>query len=265
MSSLLSKKLELALKGASDAGNLMREAREKSQFEIGYKGKDLVTSTDLAVEKMLLNSLKQAFPEDLFLTEENYPNWDDGLLNAPGLWIIDPIDGTTNFASGHLHCAVSIAYAEHGKTQLGVVYAPFLNELFWAQLGCGAYLNQKKIKCSSCNELENSLVATGFPYDRSANLDLTVERLRRFLAKARDLRRLGAASIDACWVACGRLEAYYEDVKPWDIAAAGLIARESGAITSTTAEGAPFHELSGLGFLVACPGVHEEVRRLLKV
>jgi myo-inositol-1(or 4)-monophosphatase len=254
----------LAMQAAMSAGALMRQARESSTFTLGYKDLDLVTSTDIAAEKCIVELIRNTFPTDLFLTEEGHSEWNADTLQAPRLWIIDPIDGTTNFASGQLHCAVSIAFAINGTIQLGVVYAPFLNELYCAQIGHGAYLNERPIQVGKCAELEKALVATGFPYRREKSLPTTMRQLQNVLSNCRDLRRLGSAAIDTCWVACGRLDAYYEDVKPWDIAAAGLIAREAGAKTGCYIDAEQSSDLNGSGFLVTNPTLYMAVSAILQ-
>ncbi|MFM1894973.1 MAG: hypothetical protein RLZZ385_47, partial [Pseudomonadota bacterium] len=143
-------------------------------------------------------------------------------------WIIDPIDGTVNFAHGHRQSAVCIAFATGGQVRVGVVYNPFTDELFAAHQGGGAWLNQQAIQVSVESDPRRALIATGFPYEKSG-LEPMVRRLHAILQNCADIRRLGSAALDICWVACGRLDGYYESLSLWDFCAARLIAREAGA------------------------------------
>jgi myo-inositol-1(or 4)-monophosphatase len=187
------------------------------------------------------------------------------------VWIIDPIDGTTNYAHGHFQVGVSIACAIDAKVVAGAVFAPFLGELFTASLGAGAFLNGEPISVSPTDRLESALIATGFPYDR-ANVPNICKRLQALLSRCRDIRRLGAASLDICWVACGRLDAYYEEtINPWDGAAACLIAREAGARIGHYAYDSPTQrrterypgDLFVDNLIVSTPGVFEEISKAL--
>lgn len=254
---------EIAVFAAKAAGAIMRDSRAKSSFTLGYKDLDLVTSADIAAEKSIVDTIRAAFPNDSLLTEEAHSDCNADKLGANRLWIIDPIDGTTNFATGQLHCAVSIAFAINGKVQLGVVYAPFLDEFYTAEIGKGAQLNGRSISVGACTALNQALVATGFPYRREQTLAKTIRQIQNILSNCRDMRRLGAASIDTCWVACGRLDAYYEDVKPWDIAAAGLIAREAGAKTGCYADPLESNDLNGNAFMVSNSQIFEALRAII--
>jgi myo-inositol-1(or 4)-monophosphatase len=259
--------LTTALEAAKAAGTILIDIRE-SGFDTEKKGdRDLVTTGDLAAERCVIDLIRTRFPDHTILSEEASPETTTSILNHDAVWIIDPIDGTTNFAHGHFMVAVSIAFASRGKIQAGVVHAPFLNETFAAQRGEGATLNGKKILCGEKTSLTDSLVATGFPYDRT-NITQIVSRIEKVLKNCRDVRRAGSAALDTCWVACGRLDAYYETCKVWDIAAGALIAREAGARTGNLGEIPPdwcdVSELYPEQFLVARPGVFEAIHRLLK-
>ena len=212
------------------AADLIKNMRASGEVSVNFKGvRDLVTTADLAADKLISEGIKKAFPDHKILSEESASNIEalgDALWGP--LWIIDPIDGTTNFAHGHHMTAVSVAFAYKGEMQFGAVCAPFINENYFAVRGGGATLNGKPIKTSEPPSLRDSLIATGFPYKRD-DLSLIMKRAEAILKNCRDIRRIGACSLDVSWVACGRIDAYYEDVKPWDIAAAGLIAREAGA------------------------------------
>lgn len=214
---------------ATHAGAMMLEAREKTSFSEQYKsGHELVTSTDLAIDDYLCEQIKQTFPDHLILSEESSPNLELATHSDVPVWVIDPIDGTINFAQGLLHVAVSIAVYYQGQRWVGVVHAPFLGETYSAVKGQGAWLNGTALKVSGRSELRNAIVATGFPYNKDTLPDL-IELLGRVLEHSQDIRRNGSAALDLCAVARGQMDAYYESVKPWDMAAGALIATEAGA------------------------------------
>jgi len=259
--------LSFILELSKKAGALMEAIRATNDLDTQKKAlRDLVTKADLEIESLIINEIREKFPDHNILSEEYFPQITSELFEAP-VWIIDPVDGTTNYAHNLPFAACSIALYFDGFTQYGVVHAPFLNETFSAIKGKGAFLNGEPIAVSQTAEIENSLIATGFPYARSEVEQLT-KRISVMLKNCRDLRRLGAASLDSCYVAAGRLDGYYEDVMPWDIAAGSLIAKEAGAKVGkfkTTAQGIIPEELEGEGFLVSNPFVFEELKRLLSI
>lgn len=216
------------LKALTDAGKLLKTSLTK-QHSITKKSElSLVTETDVACEKIVMNHILKAFPDHAILTEESPEQG-----KSPSRWIIDPLDGTTNFAHGYPVACVSIAYEENGRVEVGGVFDPFRNELFFAERGCGATLNQKKIAVSKTRTLADALIATGFPYDRREKIDDYLPIFKTFLLKVRDLRRAGAAAIDLCYVACGRFDGYWEcQLNPWDKAAGALIVQEAGGTVS---------------------------------
>ena len=259
--------LSIALNAALAAGEILRSMRA-SGFECNKKGaRDLLTSADLAAEKEILAHIKQAFPTHYILSEEASPETTSQILSQDHVWIIDPIDGTTNFAHGHFQVGISIAYVEHGQILAGVVHAPFLNETFSASKDHGAFCNDAPIHVSSTEKLTDALIATGFPYLRD-ELSPIISRVEKVLLNCRDIRRCGAASLDVCWAACGRIDGYYETCQVWDIAAGALIAREAGAHVGSLREipddWALAHELYPVDFLVANPGLFKQLRDLLK-
>ena len=212
------------------AGAKIKELRDNDALTEDMKyGIELVTNADLISNDIIKSEIKKLFPDHVILSEEDTERNDT--LEQP-TWIIDPIDGTVNFANGHFMAAVSIAYAEDEKVRVGVVYNPFLDELFYAAENSGAFLNGQKIHVKDVSSLKTCLVATGFPYVRNEeNVREIVDRLERLLPNIGDIRRLGSAALDICWVACGRLQGYYEgQLNAWDIAAAKLISREAGAM-----------------------------------
>ncbi len=189
---------------------------------------DLVTEYDISVEKRLTESLQKAFPEFTVVGEENT----EEMTHPQKAIYVDPIDGTTNFVHGLPFCAMSVGMWEDGKPLAGVVYNPVLDECFTAECGKGAFLNGEKISVSKQTDFQQSLIATGFPYtkvEKGKDYEWVVETIAKILPVTRDIRRAGAASIDLCYVACGKLDAYYEcNLKPWDVAAGILILQEAG-------------------------------------
>lgn len=250
---------------AIQAGQLIRKRRESGSLNSDFKdGIELVTDADLAAEKLIKKALKASFAEDAILAEETSQSLPEDQLLGP-LWVVDPIDGTVNYAHGHSMVAVSIAWYQEGEAQVGVVYNPFLNECFSAIRDQGAWLNDSPIRVSEKAELSRALVATGFPYRQEGREDL-IQQLGRVLDGCADIRRLGSAALDICWVACGRMDAYYESVSPWDSAAAQLIAREAGARLGryrTTDNPMP-GELDGKNWLIATPGIYSALLERLQ-
>ncbi len=222
--------LTFASQLAERAGDLIVEMRAEANLSMEYKGNiELVTNADLAADQLIINAIKEKFPQDQILTEESNPNIENIRNHDKPLWIIDPIDGTVNYAHHHNQVAISIAYAIKGHVVVAVVYCPFHAELFSAISNYGAWLNDQPIRCSATQELNKALIATGFPYDKKGKLPQLMSYLTSILENCADIRRLGSAALDICWVAMGRLDGYYESVQPWDFAAAQLIAKEAGA------------------------------------
>lgn len=207
------------------AGKYLKDNSKKIK-NISFKGSiNLVTNVDREVEGILIGSLQKAFPDIGFLSEEaGKINYGSGLE-----WVIDPIDGTTNFAHGFPFYAISVALEEAGKPVLGIVYNPEHNEFFYAEKGKGAFLNGKPIKVSSQKALKRSLLMTGFSYKLGKSMEANLVHFRNFLLASQAVRRAGSASLDLCYVACGRLEGFWElDLFPWDTAAGWLMVKEAG-------------------------------------
>ena len=251
---------------AREAGELVRREREDNTLRTDYKHQtELVTHADVMADEFITGAIRKRFPHHRILSEETMPDLSQAEELDTPLWIIDPIDGTVNYAYGHPQVAVSIAYAEKGQVQAGVVHAPFSGETFRATKGEGATLNGKSIQHSGATEPRQSLFATGFPYTKD-KLEPLVNRLNAMIHQCRDLRRIGSAALDICWVACGRLDIYYETVSPWDFAAARLIAKEAGATAGhfgDVPEGYP-EDLWGQDLLISAPAVWEPVRSILR-
>ena len=229
---------DLAVQAARKGGSILM-GRYGKPHDITNKGLiNLVTEADLASEQAITTFLRSQTPEIAIMSEEQADS--HGLEANQILWVLDPLDGTTSFAHGFPYFAVSIALLQDGQPLLGVVYAPFQDELFVAIRGQGATLNGQAIRVSGIDQPVAALVATGFPYERQDCLEAVVQRLGRVLGLVRDLRRGGAAALDLSYVACGRLDAFYEiQLKPWDSAAGWLLVLEAGGMV-TGMDGAPY-------------------------
>ncbi|MEB3245516.1 MAG: inositol monophosphatase family protein [Vampirovibrionales bacterium] len=227
--SALRARLSLAESLARQAGQYQR-AQLGQLRTISTKSSpvDLVTDVDQACDKLIREGLQAAFPDDGFLTEEtaNEVLWPE-VLEA--CWVIDPLDGTTNYAHGVPHFAVSIAYCLNNAPVLGVIYDPMRDECFTALTGFGAYLNQQKLSVSSTSQLSESMLATGFPYDRKTARASNVPLFEQFMRHTRGVRRMGAAALDLAYVAAGRYDGLWEfRLAPWDIAAGMVLVQEAG-------------------------------------
>ncbi|MBA3027775.1 MAG: inositol monophosphatase [Desulfobacteraceae bacterium] len=228
--------LKTAIEAALEGGEVTRSLIGRLKH-IQKKGAiDLLTEADLESEKRIIQKIREHFPDHSFLAEESSPLIND----SPYQWIIDPVDGTTNFAHALNHYAISIALSVEGKIMLGVVFNPGTNELFRAVSGQGAFLNDLPIEVSAATSVSESLLATGFPYNFKEILDPVMTRFKNCLTACQGIRRFGSAALDLCYVACGRFDGYFEqNLKPWDTAAGFLIAQESGA-TVTDFSNSPF-------------------------
>jgi len=229
--------LSLAIELARRAGALQRE-RYETALEIGTKSApvDLVTEVDKACEAMIVAALEARRPDDAILAEEG------GGLDRAGAtwrWVIDPLDGTTNYAHGYPRFCVSIGVEREGERTLGAVYDPLMDELYHAARGEGAFRNGRPVRVSPETELGRSLLATGFAYDRRESEVDNLDHFGAFLKRARALRRDGSAALDLCYVASGRLDGYWElKLQPWDVAAGALILEEAGGRFSDFGGGA---------------------------
>lgn len=217
---------------AKQAGNFIRQERTKfNSDKIEYKGlNDLVSYVDKTAEAMIVEALEKILPEAGFLTEEKTINRTGERYN----WIIDPLDGTTNFIHGLTVFAVSIALKEYDELVAGVVYEVNLDECFYAWKGAPAYLNGKEIHVSKAPKIADSLLATGFPYYDFTKQPQYIALFTDLMQHCHGLRRLGSAATDLAYTACGRFDGYYEyNLKPWDIAAGIVIVRQAGGTVTT--------------------------------
>ena len=221
--------LQFAKDTAERAGNMIVQERIQNSLQREFKGgHELVTQADLKADTLITGLIRETYPDHLIMSEELAPEIGDVSTLKGNLWIVDPIDGTVNYAHGHSQSAVSIAHVCNGKITQGVVYNPFTSEMFWAHAGAGAFLNDNPIKVARESDPRRAIIATGFPYDKST-LEPMLKRVTTILRECADIRRLGSAALDICWVAAGRLDGFYESLSLWDFAAAQLIAREAGA------------------------------------
>ena len=251
--------LNIAVRAARAAGNIIiRQIDQAQDLPATEKSRNnYVTEVDKQAETAIIDTLLKAYPKHAILAEESGTRGNDDYV-----WIIDPLDGTTNFMHGFPHFAVSIALQHKGKLQQAVIYDPFRQELFTASRGDGAYLNERRMRVSKRKNLEGALIGTGFPFGESAHIDRFLETCRILLPVTAGIRRAGAATLDLAYVACGRLDGFWEfGLQPWDIAAGALLIEEAGGLVSDINGGSAFMESGNV--LAAAPGVHEEMLSLL--
>ena len=221
--------LNTAVKAARKAGALINRASfDVDKLTVRSKQKnDFVSEVDHAAEDAIISVLREAYPSHGFLGEES--GYHD--KQAEYLWVIDPLDGTTNFLHGVPQYCVSIALMHKGIANQAVVFDPNRNELFTASKGVGAYLNDRRIRVSKVDRFEGALVGTGFPFREVVNIDEYLRMLKNVMSAAAGVRRPGAAALDLAWVACGRFDAFWElGLSPWDMAAGALLIREAGGL-----------------------------------
>ncbi len=235
--------LETAIKAARLAGERMQALQGKASIYQKDSSQNLVTQTDLECEELITETIKTDFPDHLFLLEEGQST---GTGEEEHLWVIDPLDATNNYAHGIPHYAVSIAYAQKGIVQVGVILDPTRNELFTAVRGQGASLNGTPIQVTKSDQLSEGIFSTGFYYDRGEMMKRTLDSIHAlFKQNIRGIRRMGSAAIDLAWVACGRYEGYFEyQLHPWDYAAGWLLIEEAGG-QCCDRSGKPMHLNAG--------------------
>ena len=243
---------------AREAGAILREHAQKPR-DIRHKGRiDLVTATDVAIEEFLYAKLGALLPGSHFLAEESSP---DAPLHE-NTWVIDPLDGTTNFAHGLPFVATSIGLWREGDIRLGVINAPLLGACFTSVTGQGARCNGIPLAVSPTDDMVNSLIATGFPYVMEGELPGILRRMGRVLSRSQGVRRYGAASLDLAYVAAGHYDGYYErSLHPWDVAAGWLFVREAGGVVTRT-DGTPFH-LKSHDVLATNGKIHAALQKLM--
>jgi len=251
--------LDFAVALAREAGEILLRSHGKIERNgIGYKGwRNLVTETDLAVEDHLARRISERFPDHGILAEERAHKEPRG--DCPYRWVIDPLDGTTNFVHAHPVYCVSICLEHSGEGLLGVVFAPYLEELFTAEKTRGASLNGVACRVSEECDLRHALLASGFAYGKDERIDANLRHWSRLSLLSRGLRRCGAAALDLAYVACGRYDGFWElYLSPWDVAAGAVLVREAGgAVTDFDGGG---NWIDGSQILATNRLLHEGIR-----
>jgi myo-inositol-1(or 4)-monophosphatase len=272
---------QIGRQAARAAGAVMRQNYQKPH-RITLKGTiDPVTETDFQCQEIILATIRQAFPDHGFLAEERVGEGGGGqpppAAPEPGpgglawdadappecRWIIDPLDGTVNFAHGFPMFCVSIAFEADGVLEYGVIYDPLRDELFEGRRAGGAFLNGRPIRVSKIEKMERALIATGFPYDIRERVPETVARLGRMLARTQGVRRGGSAALDMGYVACGRLDGFYEEnLKPWDTAAGLVIVTEAGGKITTF--GGEDYDIYAPNIVASNGALHDKIIDIIK-
>ena len=255
--------INVAVRAAREAGKIINRASlDLDLLRVSEKSaNDFVTEVDRASEQAIIEVLLKAFPQHGILGEETGTT--HGRSDSEYQWIIDPLDGTTNFIHGLPVYAVSIALAHHGVVQHGVVYDPSRDELFTASRGAGAFLDNRRLRVSKRTRLEDSLIGTGFPFRRGDDFDAYLEMFKKFSQRCVGLRRPGAAALDLAYVAAGRYDGFFEvGLKAWDVAAGSLLVTEAGGMVGNFTGEADF--LHGGEVVAANPRVYAQMVSLLK-
>lgn len=251
---------DVALRAAQTAGKYVLESMSELG-QVDYKGRaDLVTDVDKTSENIIMEHIGEAFPDHSILAEESGGRPTD----ADVVWIIDPLDGTSNYVHGYPAFAISIAVKIEENLAIGVVYDPWKEELFSAMRGKGAYLNQTPIRVSKTTDLSHSLISTGLPYEVNEHWHSTFDLFKLFYAHTHGVRRDGSAALDLCTVAAGRFDGFWEyDLSPWDVAAGLLIVREAGGVTTNFAneQSALYDEV----FLATNGRIHQQMLDIIQV
>ncbi len=251
--------LNIAVKAARRAGGIItRATHDVDRIKVSAKGdKDFVTEIDRAAEEAIIRVLHESYPDHAILAEESGSSGESDYQ-----WIIDPLDGTTNFIHGFPQFCVSIALAVKGVMTHAVVYDPTRNELFTASKGAGAYLNDRRIRVSKRVRMEESLIGTGFPYRVFDHVDAYLGMFRDIMQKSAGIRRPGAAALDLAYVAAGRLDGFWEiGLSPWDMAAGTLLITEAGGLVSDLAGEADYMQTGNI--LVGNPKIFVQLLQLV--
>src|SRR4030042_1238842 len=248
--------LDTAIKAARLAGlAILDNLGRISKRDISLKmASDFVTSVDRESESIIIGTIKESFPHHLILAEESIKE----SAGEEYRWIIDPLDGTTNYIHGYPVFSVSIALEYKSEIILGVVFDPLRNELFLAEKGAGAFLNGHPLRVSEINEIKECLITTGFPFRKKEIIDSYLKLFKNIFLKVSDLRRAGSAALDLAYLACGRCEGFFEiGLSPWDIAAGDILIKEAGGVI-TDFGGGHDHLLTG-NVVAGIPAIHEKL------
>jgi len=249
--------LTTARQMCSEAGKVLKGHFRRRDLNIEDKGSafDIVTEADKGSERIIIDTLHASFPDHAILSEES----GDDHRKALCQWVIDPLDGTVNYSAGLATYCISIGLKVDGQTRMGYVYAPTLDEEFWAIKGKGAYGPYGRLQVKPTTQLQRAVVSTGFPYDKATNPDNNLDRFAQVMPRVRGIRRLGSAAMDLCYVAAGWLDGYWElNLKEWDACAGELIALEAGATVKR------YRENHGICILAATPGIAPQLLKLVE-
>lgn len=249
--------INIAVRAARQAGTIILRAQDQIEhLKIIEKGRnDFVSQVDKSAEAAIIETIKKAYPHHSILGEES------GLIASSAddiVWIIDPLDGTTNFLRGFPHFCISIALKVQDKVQHGVIYDPIRDELFSASRGQGAQLNGKRLRVSNLEKIESAFLGTGFPYRDFSRLDPYLAFFKELIPRCAGLRRAGAAALDLAYVAAGRFDGFWEfGLCPWDVAAGGLMIQEAGGWVTTLSGQSDF--LNGDSILAGSPKIYQQM------
>ena len=249
--------LDCARLMGQEAGEVLKQHFRRRDLSIEDKGSafDIVTEADKGSERIILDHIHRCFPDHAILSEES----GDDHRQARCQWVIDPLDGTVNYSAGLATYCISIGFKVDGETRMGYVYAPTLDEEFYAIKGKGSYGPYGRLQAKGTVELERAVVSTGFPYDKATNPDNNLDRVTLVLPRIRGLRRLGSAAMDLCYVGAGWLDGYWElNLKEWDACAGELIALEAGATVKR------YRDDHGICILAACPGIAQQLLEMVE-
>ncbi len=252
--------LNIAVRAARRAGEVItRQIERVDTLTVTSKGhNDFVSEVDRKAEAAIVDTLRTAYPDHAILAEEG-----GAIAGNEFEWIIDPLDGTTNFLHGYPQYCVSIALRHRGRLDQAVIYDPVLQELFTASRGVGAQLNNRRIRVSRQDKLERALIGTGFPVRNAEYLDTYMAQFRRVMPACAGIRRAGAAALDLAWVACGRLDGFWEsNLQAWDMAAGILLIEEAGGLVGDLGGGARHLETGQI--VAGCPPVFKQLTRALR-
>ena len=252
--------VNIAVRAARAAGNIITRNMDRiDRLTISSKrSNDFVTEVDHAAERAIIDVLRQAYPDHGFLAEESGAEASGGDYQ----WVIDPLDGTTNFLHGFPQFSVSIALRHKNRLEIGVIYDPVTQELFTAARGEGAFMNEKRLRVSGRKGLAGALLSTGFPYTDQRYLDIYLETMKALMMPTAGIRRPGSAALDLAWVAAGRCDGFWEfNLNAWDIAAGALIVREAGGIVTDFA-GSENYLTTG-DIIAASPKVLPEMLKII--
>jgi len=258
--------LDFAIETAREAGRVLAERFGSASLKVQHKGEiDLVTESDLAAERLIVERIRNYYPRhDILAEESGTSSAQEGVGRSSDYkWIIDPLDGTTNYAHGYPCFCVSVALEAKGELVIGVIYDPTRDELFAAERGGGATLNGRRIRVSETNDLNEALLCTGYPYDVRGR-DNFARHFTNFILNAQGVRRDGSAALDLAYVACGRFDGFWEEgLRPWDVAAGAVLIQEAGGHVSRY-DNTPF-DIYAPPIMATNGLVHEAMMRVLNM